>query len=248
MHFPLVWMEIQYSVHRASGLSCTLNYFDDFFCWDHDDVIEWKHFPRYWPFVRGIHRSPVNSPHKGQWRGALMFSLICVWIKRLSKQSWGWWLETPSRPLWRHRNDINEFWTVLGILRGLLQQRTPVRNSSLTQISRNLVRREHPFHVSNSFENLHCALQWCLRALCKPLKRFHSGGISYGQTKFRETRFGRTAYYFVPALGSRRRCDQWQIYFRYEFTFRVTDPACRHTIHRKSCMLPWTIWWQNYKR
>ena len=42
----------------------------------HDDVIKWKHFPRNWPFVRGIHRSPVNSPHKGQWRGAL----ICVWI------------------------------------------------------------------------------------------------------------------------------------------------------------------------
>ena len=32
----------------------------------HDDVIKWKHFPRYWPFVRGIHRSPVNSPHKGR--------------------------------------------------------------------------------------------------------------------------------------------------------------------------------------
>ena len=46
----------------------------------HDDVIKWKHFPRNWPFVRGIHRSPVNSPHKGQWRGALMFTLICVWI------------------------------------------------------------------------------------------------------------------------------------------------------------------------
>ena len=46
----------------------------------HDDVIKWKHFPRYWPFVWGIHRSPVNSPHKGQWRGTLMFSLICVWI------------------------------------------------------------------------------------------------------------------------------------------------------------------------
>ena len=46
----------------------------------HDDVIKWKHFPRNWPFVWGIHRSPVNSPHKGQWRGALMFSLICVWI------------------------------------------------------------------------------------------------------------------------------------------------------------------------
>ena len=46
----------------------------------HDDVIKWKHFPRYWPFVRGIHRSPVNSPHKGQWCGALMFSLICTRI------------------------------------------------------------------------------------------------------------------------------------------------------------------------
>ena len=46
----------------------------------HDDVIKWKHFPRYWPFVWGIHRSPVNSPHKGQWRRALMFTLICVWI------------------------------------------------------------------------------------------------------------------------------------------------------------------------
>ena len=43
---------------------------------NHDDVIKWKHFPRYWPFVR----SQVNSPHKGQWRGALMLSLIFVWI------------------------------------------------------------------------------------------------------------------------------------------------------------------------
>ena len=46
----------------------------------HDDVIKWKHFPRYWPYVRGIHRSPVNSPHKGQWCGALIFPLICTWI------------------------------------------------------------------------------------------------------------------------------------------------------------------------
>ena len=46
----------------------------------HDDIIKWKHFLRYWPFVQGIHRSPVNSRHKGQWRGALMFSLMCAWI------------------------------------------------------------------------------------------------------------------------------------------------------------------------
>ena len=45
----------------------------------HDDVTKWEHFLRYWAFVRGIHRSPVESPNKGQWRGALIFSLVCVW-------------------------------------------------------------------------------------------------------------------------------------------------------------------------
>ena len=51
----------------------------------HDDVIIWKHFLRYWPFVRGIHLPPVDCPHKGQWRGALMFSLICAWTKVWAK-------------------------------------------------------------------------------------------------------------------------------------------------------------------
>ena len=46
----------------------------------HDDVIKWKHFSRYCPFVHRIHWSPVNSPHKGQWHGALILSLINAWI------------------------------------------------------------------------------------------------------------------------------------------------------------------------
>ena len=70
----------------------------------HDDVFKWKHFPRYWSFMRGIHRLPVNSPHKGQWCGALMFFFYLRLNKRLSKQSWGWWFETPSRSLWCHCN------------------------------------------------------------------------------------------------------------------------------------------------
>ena len=53
-------------------------------------------FPRYWPFVRGIHRSPVNSPHKGQWRGALMFSLIYAWTN-------GWLNNQYAGDLRRHR-------------------------------------------------------------------------------------------------------------------------------------------------
>ena len=71
------------------------------FC-SHDDVMKWKHFPRYGPFVRRIHRSPVNSPHKGQWRGALMFSLICAWIN-------GWINYGEVGSLRRHRPhyDVN---------------------------------------------------------------------------------------------------------------------------------------------
>ena len=45
----------------------------------HDDVIKWKHFPRYWSFVREIDRSSVNSPHKDKCCRALMFSLITAW-------------------------------------------------------------------------------------------------------------------------------------------------------------------------
>ena len=62
----------------------------------HDDVIKWKHFRRYWPFVRGIHRSPVNSPHKAQWPGALIFSLICAWTH-------GWVNNQYTGDLIRHR-------------------------------------------------------------------------------------------------------------------------------------------------
>ena len=71
----------------------------------HDDVIKWKHFPRNWPFVRRIHRWPVNSPHKGQWRGALMFSLICAWIN-------GWVNNGEAGGLRRHRAQYDV--TVIG--------------------------------------------------------------------------------------------------------------------------------------
>ena len=55
-----------------------------------------ERFPRNWPFVRGIHQWPVNSPHKGQWRGVLMFSLICAWIN-------GWVNNREAGDLGSHR-------------------------------------------------------------------------------------------------------------------------------------------------
>ena len=68
----------------------------------HDGVIKWKPFPRYWLFVRRIHRSPVNSPPPVMRSFDVFVDLHLN--NRLSKHSWGWWFETLSRSLWRHCN------------------------------------------------------------------------------------------------------------------------------------------------
>ena len=91
-HQAITWSNVDLSSVSSCGIGSP-----------HNDVIKWKHFPCYWPFVRGINPSPVNSLHKGQWRGALMFSVICTWTNDwVYKQLRCRWLETPSHSLWRH--------------------------------------------------------------------------------------------------------------------------------------------------
>ena len=79
----------------------------DNFSHKHDDVIKWKHFQRNWPFVQGIHCSPVNSQHKRPVTGSFDVFFDLRLNKRLSKQSWGRWFETISCPLWRHHNECH---------------------------------------------------------------------------------------------------------------------------------------------
>ena len=59
----------------------------------HDDVIKWKHFPRWIPRTKA---SDVEL-----W----CFFDLCL-TKKLSKQMWGWWFEMPLCPLWCHCNDL----------------------------------------------------------------------------------------------------------------------------------------------
>ena len=69
----------------------------------HDDVFRWKHFPRYWPFVRRTHRRqrPVTRSLD------VFFDLRPN--KRLSKQLSGWGFETHSPPSWRHSNEVGMY-------------------------------------------------------------------------------------------------------------------------------------------
>ena len=122
-HILFIWGTL---IHILSPL------IDNLIVWNffHENIgtVVWveKHWLNYWlilPWWRhqmetfsallalcGIYRSPVNSPHKGQWRGALIFFFDLRLNKRLSKQSWGWWFETPPCSLWRHCNDAGK-WT-----------------------------------------------------------------------------------------------------------------------------------------
>ena len=92
MNFCIVRWNVKFKNSHVVNLTSTTQ--------PHDDVIKWKHFLRCWPFMWGIHRSPVNSLHRGQWRGALIFSLICTWIN-------GWVNKREAGDLRRHRTDYD---------------------------------------------------------------------------------------------------------------------------------------------
>ena len=80
----------------------------------HDDLTKWKHFPCYWFFVRGIHWSPVDAPHNGQWCRAVMFSLICTWTN-------SWANNRDASDLRRHSAHYDV--TVMIIYEGQMQPR-----------------------------------------------------------------------------------------------------------------------------
>ena len=83
----------------------------------HDDVIKWKHFRVTGPLC-GNSPVVVSSLCKCQWRGNLIFFLDLRLTRRLSKPTWGWWFETPSRPLWRHYNVTNQLHAMISMMVG----------------------------------------------------------------------------------------------------------------------------------
>ena len=123
----------------------------------YDDVLKWEHFPRYWPFVWGFPRSLVNSPHKGQRRGALIFSLICSWIN--AGVSIVRWFETPSRSSWRHCDDVSF------LLFYILVMWWKYANVSIDQLRYNFI-------LTRFCLNVGCIHRWtkaillCIRACC----------------------------------------------------------------------------------
>ena len=100
--FHNVWMTLNWYLmaSRFHYIWCKISYGSANTWWH----LKWKHFLLYWPFVQGIQRSPVNSPRKSQWCRALMYSLICAWIK-------GWANNHEAGDLRRH----HAYYDVIGM-------------------------------------------------------------------------------------------------------------------------------------
>ena len=75
----------------------------------HDDVMKWKHFPRYGPLI-GEYTGPGEFPAQRPVTRSFEVFFDLRLNKRLGKQSWGWWFEMPSFPLWRHCN--HKWWKI----------------------------------------------------------------------------------------------------------------------------------------
>ena len=130
----------------------------------HDDVIKWKRFPRYWP----------------------LWGEFCALNKRLGKQSGGWWLETPSRSLWRHCDGVSMWMCICHWLDIFLQNRGRGENN-----------RDH-FPKSRRYRGVS---QFQIRSFkISPKSRGEFYVCSYGATYSK-------AIYWYPVL--------WQRYCRY---------------------------------
>ena len=99
---------------------------------DHEiKVNPWISFTSWWrhqmeTFSALLAICAGNSPGTGEFlaqspvtRSFDVFIDLCL-NKRLSKQWWGWWFETPSRPLWRHPNIDKEYYMTILPLTGTL--------------------------------------------------------------------------------------------------------------------------------
>ena len=97
----------------------------NFLALTHDDVIKWKHFLHYWPFVRettGHWWIPSQRPVT--WSFEVFFDLHLN--KRFSKQFGLWWFETPSCSLWRHCNEVSSHEWAFGCLFGIIWRKLTI--------------------------------------------------------------------------------------------------------------------------
>ena len=133
-------------------------------------VTWWRHqmeaFSALLAFCEGIHRSPVNSPHKGQWRGALIFSLTCAWTN-------GWVNNRDAGDLRRNRAhydvtvmSLEWWWWLIVFTVSVLHFSIQTRRSNNAIITSKQGHRRFEYYVKTN------VLDKCHKA-CQPFRSGH---------------------------------------------------------------------------
>ena len=103
--------------------------------------------------------SPVTAEFPAQRPVAQSFDVFfdLRLNKRLSKQSWGWWFEMPSRPLWRHCNEPSIRYIMPDV--NYASQCRPMNRRSFSQNRHQLTAK---IFRAKSFSAMHISRQCCL--------------------------------------------------------------------------------------
>ena len=103
--------------------------------------------------------SPVPDEFPAQWPVTRSFDVFfhLRLNKRLSKHAWGWWFETLSRPLWRHRNVLNDRWCrcYFSLFMQSWQQHLPQRAHNNNVFMTSKRRRRRRFDVMKTLSLRH---------------------------------------------------------------------------------------------
>ena len=84
---------LSYRVYRDGNLIVEILAPSKYIIELHDDDVTWKCFLHYWPFVKGIHQSLVDSPHKGPVMQSSHIFFVVSLNKLLNKQPCYQWFE-----------------------------------------------------------------------------------------------------------------------------------------------------------
>ena len=132
------------------------------------DTAWWRHQMETFPALLALclRNSPVTGEFPAQRPVTRSFNVFfdLRLNKRLSKQSWGWWFETPQGSLWRHRNGFRSACLLYIVSTySYLAEVTPTTSRLHVDFSNRGITAMMHF----AFHNLWYLLWWCKYVVCK---------------------------------------------------------------------------------
>ena len=196
----------------------------------------WRHQMEIFSVLLAIcaGNSPVPGEFPAQrpvtWNFDVFFDLRPNQL--LSKQSWGWWFETPSRPLWRHRNVTTEVWVSFKCI--FIQ--ILVAFWTLRQWVINEPKCGHLWQFIDKFNK--CLFS--MRGVCSEWRRKTQHRVFFSLT-FRELSKIISRKYTMPKITYMLRISSWNF-------VRAPKASPWAQVQRFSLKFSWDVWFMQYTK